>query len=221
MRNDMLTSTPPRTVEYPAQATRMAHAECCKLFAACFYPPDKKLFVEEKITDKLAALLERACPDAAPLVPPAEKYIEGEDHVALSVGYTRLFLGPPEQLAPPYASFYLDPHGGVMGPSSVAILKFYKRANLRIDDEFNEMPDHVAAVLEFLYYLLYRETIARVDATPEKIEALEKTRAAFWNDYIFSWIPRFCGQVTTADQHPFYTGLAQCLAAFIRSGIPE
>jgi putative dimethyl sulfoxide reductase chaperone len=201
--------------DYPSQAVLRARADCCRLLAACFYPPDKKLLLEESITERLGELLHIACPGIAP--PPSPVQHEGDSHLALSVAYTRLFLGPPEMLAPPYASFYLDQGGRLMGPSSIEMMKYYKRAGLRIDDDFNDMPDHVAVALEFLYYLLFRELTAEIENDQEEKTKLENTRISFWNSYIVSWVPRFCHLIVTADEHPFYTGLGHCLDRFARN----
>jgi TorA maturation chaperone TorD len=209
--------TIPREIEKNTPAARIALAESCRLLAACFYPPDEKLFVQEGITIKLGSLLETACPEAMPLVPPLEKYLEGEGGVNLAVAYTRLFLGPPAMLAPPYASFYLD-KGAVMGPSSIAMMKLYSTAGLRLDDEFNEMPDHVAVALEFLYYLIFKETNAGSNDAREEKEKIRQTETYFLNKFIFPWIPRFCDRIAAADEHPFYTDLGKCLSAFIGYG---
>ena len=207
-----------KKLETHALGLQMARADACRLLAAFFYPPDKQLFLQEGITEKLEALLEIACPEAMSFVPPVKRYLQGEGHVELSVAYTRLFLGPPSVLAPPYASFYLDHKGSVMGPSSIAIMKLYSAAGLRLDDEFNEMPDHIAVVLEFLYYLLFQEAMVRNDNAYEEKTKIEKIRIRFLKNYSFTWIPRFCGKIVTADEHPVYTALGNCLDAFITYG---
>ena len=207
-------------LEGKAQGAEAAKADCCRLLAAFFYPPDKKLFLEEGIGEKLANLLEIACPEATPFVPHLAEYLEGEDRLDLSVAYTKLFLGPPEVLAPPYASFYLD-RGVVMGPSSVEMMKLYGEAGLRLDDEFTEMPDHVAVVLEFLYYLLFREAAAGAENAHEEKERLQNIRIRFLKNYVFPWMPRFCGEIKRADEHPAYSKLAECLDTFIQCGFGE
>ena len=207
-------------VEGKAQAAESAKADCCRLLAAFFYPPDKRLFLEEGIGEKLESLMEIACPEATPFVPHLAEYLEGEDRLDLSVAYTKLFLGPPEVLAPPYASFYLD-RGVVMGPSSVEMMKLYGEAGLRLDDEFDEMPDHVAVVLEFLYYLLFREARACGRNAHEEKEKLQNIRIRFLKNYVFPWVSRFCGKITGADEHPAYTKLGECLDRFIQCGFAE
>ncbi len=200
------------------RAVQMARADCCRLLAACFYPPDAKLFAREGLTDKLGALLKIACTGASPLVPPLQAHLKHENDKQLSVAYTRLFLGPPEVLAPPYASFYLDKGGTVMGPSSVAIEALYDSAGLALDNDFQDMPDHVVVMLEFLYYLIFREALAEDSNEFQQKENLKNIRIHFLKNYIFTWIPEFCLKITEAETHPFYTGLAQCLDTFIQCG---
>jgi putative dimethyl sulfoxide reductase chaperone len=209
--------TTTRVLKSPASA-QMARADCCRLFAACFYPPDKKLLLEEALTDNLQAQLKLACPQTTLPAAPGRHHLENDGHMALSVAYTRLFLGPPEMLAPPYASFYLEKDGALMGPSSIKIAKFYDRAGLRINDDFNDMPDHITVMLEFLYYLLFQESLAQIDGTPEQRQVLESTMIAFVNECMMPWIARFCERITAADEHPFYNALGQCLDGFIHCG---
>ncbi len=212
----MQTST--MTHDNTTRALLMARADACRLFAACFYPPDNQLFSREKLGDRLGALLKTACPRAASLLPPLGRYIETENAEVLAVAYTRLFLGPPEVLAPPYASCYLDGERYVMGPSVVEIKKFYDSAGLGMDEDFTETPDHVSAMLEFLYYLNFRMAVAIAAGNPDEYEAMAHLQNRFLEKYMKSWIPDFSGKIIEADQHPFYTGLAQSLKAFIGEG---
>jgi putative dimethyl sulfoxide reductase chaperone len=204
--------------DHASQAVRMARADCCRLFAACFYPPDKKLFVEETITQRLSDQLQIACPEvfcsANCLAAP---HLEGD---VLSIAYTRLFLGAPEMLAPPYASFYLDRESRLMGPTCTEIVRIYKSQGLRIVDDFHNTLDHVAVVLEFLYYLLFQETKAQIEGALEEKARFRETRTFFWNKYIVTWIPRFCARIVTAGAHPFYSDLARCLDGFVRCDAP-
>ena len=71
-------AAPVQGLEGKAQAMDTAKADCCRLLAAFFYPPDMDLFIEEGIGEKLRALLEIACPEAMPLVPHFEEHLEGE-----------------------------------------------------------------------------------------------------------------------------------------------
>lgn len=196
---------------------RMDQADSCRLLAACFYPPDQKLLLHADIMQNLEGLLKRACPEAAPLVPQAQG--GSADAVALSVAYTRLFLGPPTVLAPPYASYYLDKNSSVMGPSTIRLIQLYRAAGLNLDEDFKEMPDHIAVILEFLYYLLFKENLADGSRASEEAARLKKMRLGLLDKYLFPWVPRFCRLIATADEHPFYSALGRCLDAFVQFGL--
>ena len=83
-----------------------------------------------------------------------------EDPEDLLVDYTRIFLGPVEHVAKPYGSVWLGRPAGADaglddgGPAAL------REGGFEIDEDFREFPDHVAAELEFLYLLIFRETEA-------------------------------------------------------------
>ncbi|MDG5786092.1 molecular chaperone TorD family protein [Evansella sp. AB-P1] len=74
------------------------------------------------------------------------------DITPLSVEYAKLFIGPFDVLAPPYSSIYLDSGHQILGESTKYVEKLYRNAGLEISDSFKDLPDHIAAELEFIYY---------------------------------------------------------------------
>ncbi len=206
------------TPEANIRAAQAARGDVCRLLAACFYPPDLSLISQEGITENLAMLLNRICPEAALLAPAAPQDCQGNAAEELLVAYTRLFLGSPETLAPPYASIYLDRRGRVMGPSSVAVMKLYQRAGLRLNDDFHDLPDHIAVMLEFVHYLIAREIMADNRSDLEEKQKLGKMRRYFLQNYMIPWVPRFCDHIIAAEAHPFYTSLGRCLKMFMDRG---
>lgn len=208
--------------EVQANVLLMARADSCKLLSACFYPPDRQLLSASSLIGDLSNCLRIACATAARQLPTLPEPMGQAESVALAVAYTRLFLGPPSVLAPPHASFYLDDQSGVMGPSTVAMLKQYRERGLDLDSDFPEMPDHIAVVLEFLYFLLFREAALLENGAAEERIAWAKQRAAFVDRYVRPWIPDFCARIVAADEHPFYNDLARCLELFVHGGLePE
>ena len=125
-----------------------------------------------------------------------------EDPEALSLAYARLFLGPFEILASPYASVYLDPEQRLMGPVSQAVAEEYATAGLAPGEGPNEVPDHVALEWEFLYYLTYQYVITGEAQWVEK-------RNTFWSNHMDKWIPSFSKTVLKSTDHGFYSALAQ------------
>ena len=85
------------------------------------------------------------------------------DEEELLVEYARLLVGPNELPAPPYGSVYLEEGRKVMGESTARVMEFYKAEGLSMNEQFQNLPDHITAEMEFMYYLAYHE-----------VEALEK-----------------------------------------------
>jgi TorA maturation chaperone TorD len=85
----------------------------------------------------------------------------------LRVDYTRLFLGPVAALARPYGSVWLEGPDKLIQDSTKAVLALYADGGFDTDDDFRDVPDHVAAELEFLYLTLFREADARLNGDGE------------------------------------------------------
>lgn len=197
-------------------AYKQARAECYKLLAACFYQPDKELFLEEKVFENLALLLNKTCPEAAVFSDRMCREIMNYSNEDLLVEYSRLFVGPYELLAAPYGSIYLD--GAkmmVMGDSTMEVLSIYKGAGLSIDDNFGELPDHIAVELEFMYYLSAKEREALSRYESANAEILRTEQDAFISRFLGQWVPAFCEKIKEGTENSFYLLLADCLSAFI------
>lgn len=128
----------------------------------------------------------------------------------LALAYARLFLGPFEILAPPYASMYLDPDGRLMGYVSLQVEKAYTEALLAPSSCPREAPDHVAIELEFMYFLAYQQAASGDRAWRQRQER-------FWCDHLGLWLPEFARLILQADCHPFYCQLAKLLESFCLS----
>lgn len=132
-----------------------------------------------------------------------------EDGEALALAYARLFLGPFEIFASPYASFYLEPEQRVMGDVSLWVASRYSEAGLEPGKGIREVPDHVALECEFMYYLLFQSI------TEGQSERNEQIRCFL--DHMRQWIPPFANAVRKAGQHPFYAAAVNVLEILIDS----
>lgn len=120
-----------------------------------------------------------------------------EDPEALELSHARLFLGPFEILASPYASFYLDVNQQLMGSISSAVANAYAEAGLKPGEGPKEAPDHVALEWEFVYFLMHQYI------STEDSEWLDK-RDHFVESHMSQWLPKLCALIHEADVHPFY-----------------
>ena len=130
-----------------------------------------------------------------------------EQREALGVAYARLFLGPFEILAAPYASHYLDSSQQLMGEVSQEAARAFTEAGLGFPPGPGEAPDHVTHELEFMYYLAYQEA-----RTAETIWRQRQYR--FWTSHLSRWLSRLAKLTVQADCHPFYTALGEFVLAF-------
>jgi TorA maturation chaperone TorD len=124
-----------------------------------------------------------------------------------AVAHARLFLGPFELEAPPYASLYLDPERRLMGRVGQEVAHAYAEAGLGPGPGPREAPDHVTCELEFMYFLAFREATTGEPAWAER-------QGRFWRSHLGGWLPELARRIAEARAHPFYDALARLLEAF-------
>ncbi len=191
------------------------YAGCYRLLAACFYEPEKKLFLEEKLCETLFYLLGEICPSAAPYAEQMLTALKAASEEELAVEYARLFIGPFGTVAPPYGSVYLEKEATVMGKSTVATMQCYQDAGLALDEEIKEPADHIAIELEFLHYLSLQIAEDLDQGNKEEAIALQEARSDFLSRFPGQWAPTFCQKIRQGSKHPFYTALAACLETLL------
>ncbi len=192
-----------------------ARCECYKLLAACFCRPERDALIEEKTLQSLSGLLSRVCPDAEPCGVHMSDALLKYSNEELLVEYARLFVGPYELKAAPYGSVYLETGGKIMGDSTIAAATVYKEEGLSLDENFNEIPDHIAAELEFMYYLAFKEVEALEKNDAEKAAYFLNRQEYFLRTFLGAWVAPFRGKIKQGTENEFYQALADCLEVFI------
>jgi TorA maturation chaperone TorD len=191
-----------------------ARADLARLLAACYYEPGAE-FAEERVFESIVAAATRVDPA---LAGPARRL--GEAFAAarledLLVDYTRLFLGPVKALAQPYGSVWLETDGGLMQGSTVALTALYAEGGFEIAQEFRDLPDHVAAELEFLYLLLFKLAQARMSGESEGASTADALRRRFLPGHLGAWVGPFAAAVRAGAQTDFYRALADLTERFV------
>ncbi len=192
----------------------IARENLCRFLAACYYQPGPE-FAEEKVFDSILEAATRIHPDLA-----AHARRLGEEFVAegaenLLLDYTRLFLGPTHVIAKPYGSVWLEGENTIMGESTMAVQELYTEGGFDISEAFRELPDHVAAELEFLYLLIYRENEAHRNDEPEALQAKAALRKRFLDEHLGRWVGPFTAAVRAGAQSNFYRQLAELTGRFV------
>jgi DMSO reductase family type II enzyme chaperone len=190
--------------------------ECFRFLAACFYQPNKEVIGSENFFPNLQQNLQQGCPAAAPAAKRMQESLSAYTEDELVVEYARLFVGPFGLKAPPYGSVYLDNDRTVMGPSTMETIRFYEEEGLVRDEEFHELPDHIAVELEFMYYLSYRRTEALQKGDSAGAEAYQLKQEQFRTRFLEKWAPLFCKQIKEETDNGFYSALADCMTTFVQ-----
>jgi TorA maturation chaperone TorD len=84
-----------------------------------------------------------------------------------------------------------------------------------IAEDFRELPDHIAAELEFLYLLLWKENEARRDGDGAALAATTALRRRFLGGHLGSWAGRFAAAVREGAQTAYYRELAELTDRFV------
>jgi TorA maturation chaperone TorD len=190
-----------------------ARESLCRYLAACYYQPGPE-FAEEKVFDSMLDAATRIHPD---LAAPARRLgadFSAEEPETLLLDYTRLFLGPAHIVAKPYGSVWLDGETTLMGNSTMAVQELYHEGGFDIDEEFRELPDHIAVELEFLYLLIYRENEGHRNGSAEALKAVA-LKKRFLDEHLGLWIGPFTAAVKTGARSSFYRELAGLTERFV------
>lgn len=193
----------------------LAREDFARLLAACYYQPGAELGEEGVFTSLIAAapLIDLTLAEQAVVL---DQAFAAETKEELLLDYSRLFLGPFEILAKPYGSVWLEGEKIIMGESTMAVAALYQTAGFALADEFREAPDHVAAELEFLYLLIFRENEARRSADMEGLQQILRLKKKFLEHHLGQWIRPFAEAIQHGAQTGFYHRLALLTDAFVQ-----
>lgn len=143
---------------------------------------------------------------------------DGELIEALSIEYTRLFLGPGRHISP-HESIHHERDdgdwGSLWGASTVEVKKFIESLGLEYKETDTSIPDHISVELEMMQKVIEKEA-EEWNKKGEK-EALHylKIEKMFMEDHMIKWIPRFCDKVIAEADLPFYRAMAELTKSFI------
>ena len=192
-----------------------ARESLCRFLAACYYEPGPE-FEEEKVFASMLDVAGRLQPELAAHARRLGAAFAAEQPASLLIDYTRLFLGPNLIVAKPYGSFWLEGEHGLMQESTMAVEKLYAEGGFEIDGEFRELPDHIAAELEFLYLLIYRENEARRNSDASALAAITGLRRRFLETHLGRWAGPFTAAVSAGAESNFYRELAALTDRFVQ-----
>jgi len=173
--------------------------DCYRLLSACFYQPQKEICVQEEFFNNLEGLLRPISPDIAAHVLEMENAFLKYSEEDLLVAYGKNM---------------------VMGDSTMEVIKLYEEHGLSMDSEFRNLPDHITVEMEFMYYLIFKETEALEKSQWDAALDYIKTQGLFFDGFLRKWVNPFCDKIKEGTDNEFYTNLADCVSAFIEKAHP-
>lgn len=193
----------------------LTRGDCFKLLAACFYEPDKKLFLEERLAENLESLMVHYSPDAQMAAVNMQRALNELSQEKLSVDHAALFVGPFELVAAPYGSVHIEKKRTVKEDSTMFAARCYAEAGLSVD--VKEPEDHIAIELEFMHYLCRKEAEALHNDRQEEARHCKDLQIHFYFKAMKPWINAFCAAIKGGTANVFYTNVAACLESFFSS----
>lgn len=193
------------------QQDALIRSDSLRLLSACFYEPDRELFLDENVCLNLGTLLSGTSPEAATAAKQMHVALTDTEQQELILDYAALFVGPFELIAAPFGSVYLEKNRRLMGDSTIAIKRYYTDEGVKI--EVKQPPDHIAVELEFMSLLSSKEASAIRQQENSESNRLRSLQSDFFT-FAMSWIPQFCDQIQGGAQTPYYRALGECLGHF-------
>lgn len=178
-------------------------AQVLKVLADCFHEPDK--YLRDRL-EGLETMLKQLGEAPTSMGQKLLKELDEEGLDQLLVDYAKLFVGPFELTAPPFGSVYLEEGHKLMGDSTMDVKEIYRLGGLEVSDDFSNPPDHIAAELEFLYYLHVREEGLR-ESDPETAEMVLGLRKEFLSRHLGAWGIPFAEKVRDNAATEFFQTL--------------
>jgi len=197
-----------KTVEFLMREN--IRADSYKLLSECYHAPDKELIT----------LLHGLAQSEGGLYAEIAKHIPHIDEIeSLTIDYSKLFVGPFKLLAPPYGSLYLENGRTVMNNSTINAQKRYKKEGLAI--ALKEVPDHIVFELEFMYFLIVKETEAIQNSDLMTANHYFNKQKSFLETHLGMWVTEFTEKVKNHAQTAFYQNVARCTQSFVKNDLKK
>jgi TorA maturation chaperone TorD len=126
----------------------------------------------------------------------------------LAVEFARLFVGPKNPPAVPYASFYLSRSRNVMTEVTSDVRKRYLDAGMAVKNLYSTPDDHIGIELEFISYLTEKIIDLHENGQSSEGSRLFEIRNNFIKEHMSLWVPLLASKIQEAAEEDFYKGAA-------------
>ncbi|AOM83571.1 TorD/DmsD family molecular chaperone [Salisediminibacterium beveridgei] len=133
---------------------------------------------------------------------------------AIHWDYTRMFIGPFELPAPPWASAYRHDGRMLFQEETVQVRKAYAKYGHQVARTGQEAEDHIGFELDFMSDLVKDFTKSFKD-NPAQAKTILQDQIIFLEQHLHSWIAPFTKDIREASDTLFYEGCADLLEGWL------
>ncbi|HKZ22824.1 MAG TPA: molecular chaperone TorD family protein [Thermoplasmata archaeon] len=119
--------------------------------------------------------------------------------------------------APPYETEYGMAHVFMKVQTMADVAGFYRAFGLDLATAHRERPDHVAAELEFLHFLLLLQASALTRGERDAYRIVRQAETAFLRDHLALWGPSYLEKVATFDADSIAARVVRIAARFLQT----
>jgi len=133
------------------------------------------------------------------------------------VEYTGLFIYPSSGKLPcyPYESALREGNRCLMGESTMAVKRLYHTLGLHVSRQFADLPDHIAAELEFIHFLALNENEFDTSGYIKSREWCLNSEFTFLEGHLLRWVPKFATCLKENSDSKFFVELSQFTHNFL------
>lgn len=135
------------------------------------------------------------------------------DEMELRSGASVVF-GTPSPY-PPYEGEYGMASVFMKTQTMADVAGFYRAFGLEVGPGFHDRPDHLAAELEFMHFLLMKEAYAREHNLQDLAAEARKAQSQFLEEHLGTWGPPFFVSMARGGGNAFYAAASEFGSRFL------
>lgn len=129
--------------------------------------------------------------------------------------HQRLFIGPNQLAAPPWASVYLGEEKIIFDEHTLKVRSFYRNWGLESVGLKRIPDDHIGLELEFMSALIGKTVTFLEKGQLGQADRALSAQEQFLNEHLLTWVWDYCLLLKRAGTHPLYQGLALFTPPFL------
>ena len=134
--------------------------------------------------------------------------------LALEKEYTWMCFASKPRLVYLFESVYRE--GKLLQESTFDIARLYYEAGLKMDENFQLPPDHIAVEMEFMAYLCHNELEARQQGDKEKEDYAGALQKTVLDNHLAAFACQFAEKLGLYAESDFYKTMAWIITALFR-----